>query len=351
MGLRIDIRKVSLLRRRSQMATAITGKRIFQAYRPGLRSVCASAQQLRESYHEKGYAVIRNAICPSLVAETQEHVEWLMDRYPGVPPEKLQHPLSFVDPFWLRLVSEPQLVDLAETYLGTGDIALFVSHYVCKMPGSGQQVKWHQDASYFDVESSTPGALAEPLNLWLPVDRATQHNGCLQVIPGSHKRGSMEVQSTDSGDVLGSTVAQDVDESTAEFIELEPGDVSIHHPLLLHGSAKNTSEARRCGLNIRYISTGTKVKQDLGDDLFLMRGQPQTEVNKYRPYPRYEAGKHMPFDGCEDWNAVKLTRQGEGVPEFGPEDELKREKLANYFVKLSAQVAQNQRRRLVDHGL
>ena len=200
-----------------------TGKRIFQTYRPGLRSVCASAQQLRESYHEKGYAVIRNAICPSLVAETQEHVEWLMDRYPGVPPEKLQHPLSFVDPFWLRLVSEPQLVDLAETYLGTGDIALFVSHYVCKMPGSGQQVKWHQDASYFDVESSTPGALAEPLNLWLAVDRATQHNGCLQVIPGSHKRGSMEVQSTDSRDVLGSTVAQDVDESTAEFIELEPG--------------------------------------------------------------------------------------------------------------------------------
>ena len=69
--------------------------------------------------------------------------------------------------------------------------------------------------------------------------------------------------------------------------------------------------------------------QDLGDDLFLMRGQPQTEVNKYRPYPRYEAGKHMPFDGCEDWNTVKLTRQGEGVPEFGPEDESKREKLVS----------------------
>jgi len=326
-------------------------KRIFRAYRPGLRSVCASAQDMRQSYEEKGFAVIRKAIHPDLVAETQQHVEWLMDRYPGVPPEKLQHPLSFVDPFWIRLVSEPQLLDLAQTYLDTTDIALFVSHYVCKMPGSGQPVKWHQDASYFDVEGSKPGALAEPLNLWLAVDHSTKTNGCLQVIPGSHKRGSMEVASTDSRDVLGSTVAEEVDESTAEFIELEPGDVSVHHPLLLHGSAKNDSNERRCGLNIRYIHTGTKVVQDLGDDLFLMRGAPQPDINSFRPYPRYSAGRHMPFEGCEEWNDAKLSMQGAGVAEFGPEDELKREKLAEYFVQLSAQVALNQRRQLIDHGI
>ena len=47
------------------------------------------------------------------------------------------------DPFWLRLVSDPRLLDIAEQYVGS-DIALFQSHYICKEPRDGQVVLWHQ---------------------------------------------------------------------------------------------------------------------------------------------------------------------------------------------------------------
>ena len=108
---------------------------------------------------------------------------------------------------------------------------------------------------------------------------------------------------------------------------LVSGDISLHHPAILHGSGPNLSDSRRCGLNIRYISTSTKVIQDVGDDLFLMRGSPVEGINKYRPWPKYSPQEHMRFQGCEEWNEDKKLRQGKGIDELGSEEEEKRRKL------------------------
>ena len=75
----------------------------------------------------------------------RRHVDRLLKG--NVKPENIAHQEQPNDPFWLRLVSDDRLLDVAEKFIGS-DIALFASAYVCKPPREGKPVLWHQDGSY-----------------------------------------------------------------------------------------------------------------------------------------------------------------------------------------------------------
>ncbi len=258
----------------------------------------------RRRYEEEGYAVVRGVLDAPLVAEASRHVEWLLEKNPGVRPEQLHHPLMKDDPFWVRLVSDVRLLDVAEEFIGP-DIALFSSHYISKPPFDGQAVLWHQDGSYWPLEPM------EVVTLWLSIDHSTPENGCLRVIPRTHTRGLMALEPrTDVANVLSSGLAPALaDEARAVDVVLAPGDVSVHHPNLIHGSNANLSPRRRAGLTIRYIPATTRVtSEDFFPNLFFFRGSPVPGVNSYRPWPRYVGGKHMPFRGCEGWNGRDSVR-------------------------------------------
>src|SRR5688572_23864064 len=95
-------------------------------------------------YERDGYVIFRNVIDADLIAEARSHVEWLMAQHPDLKPEALHHQLMTNDPFWVRLISDDRLLDIAQRFIGP-DIALFASHYLCKMPHTGAPVLWHQD--------------------------------------------------------------------------------------------------------------------------------------------------------------------------------------------------------------
>lgn len=106
--------------------------------------------RLVEQYNRDGFIVLRNVLDPQLIDECRQHVDFLLKKFPSIPQEHLHHPIMRNDPFWVRLVSDARLLDLA-TLLGssfmpsTGDVALFSSHYFCKPPKTGMAVLWHQD--------------------------------------------------------------------------------------------------------------------------------------------------------------------------------------------------------------
>jgi len=81
-------------------------------------------------------------------------------------------------------------------------------------------------------------------------------------------------------------------------IVLAPGDVSVHHPNIIHGSNANTSSQWRRGGTYQYIPTTTRILNEAWAS-FLFRGQAVAGVNAYRAFPKYIAGKHFPFRGCE----------------------------------------------------
>ena len=260
-----------------------------------------------EQYERDGYAIFPDVLDAELIGEASDHVAWLQARRPDLRPEQLGHTLMTHDPFWVRLVSDDRLLDLAEAFLGP-NIALFASHYICKPPFSGQPVLWHQDGSYWPLEPM------EVITFWLAVDESTPTNGCMRVIPGTHRMSLQELRpNTKIANVLASEMDPAlVDEAKAVDLTLRPGGVSVHHPNIVHGSNANTSPKRRCGLTIRYIPASTRILLDspaVGPltpegrhpSAFLLRGAAVPGVNDYNPWPRYVAGEHMAFRGCERW--------------------------------------------------
>jgi hypothetical protein len=207
------------------------------------------------------------------------------------------------DPFWVRLISDPRLLDIAEVFIGP-DIALFASHYIAKPPYDGQAVLWHQDGSFWPLEPM------QVVTLWLAFDDVDVENGCMRVLPGTQNQRLLsleEMEKQDDGmNVLGTGInPAQLDESAAVDIMLKAGEVEIHHPNIIHGSNPNNSSRWRRGLTIRYIPASTRiVSEERWPSAFLLRGNAHPAVdNRYRPWPVFVGGKHMPFEGWRAWNA------------------------------------------------
>lgn len=254
----------------------------------------ATAVDVRRRYEEDGYVIFRSVLDRELIAEADAHVDWLIERNPELRPEQLGHRLSREDPFWVRLVSDERLVDIAEQFIGP-DIALFATHYICKPPKTGQPVRWHQDGAFWPLEPM------EVITLWLAVTESDPENGCLRVIPKTHTRELEGMREAEDGSVLGSEIDAQVDETDAIDLELQPGDVSVHHPNILHSSNANTSDRWRRALTIRYIPTSTKITQPDAASPFLLRGRAVEGVNAYLDAPRFRDGVHMAFSGIDSW--------------------------------------------------
>lgn len=254
-------------------------------------------ETVRAQYDREGYGVARRVLDAGLIAEAGAHIDWLLARNPTLRAEQLHHQLMTRDAFWVRLISDARLLDVAQQFIGP-DIALFASHYISKPPRDGQAVLWHQDGSYWPLEPM------EVVTLWLAVDDSTPENGCMRVIPGTHR---MEIKPhharQDQPNVLSSSLEDSVvEESKAVDVVLKAGDVSIHHPNIIHGSNANTSPRRRAGLTIRYIPATTRIKTESPPwpACFHLRGKPG--VNLCNPLPPYTPETSMVFTGWEAWN-------------------------------------------------
>lgn len=253
-------------------------------------------------YKEKGFTVIRNVINKNLLEEASFHVDWLMKRYNYLQPEHLHHPLMLMDAFWVRFITDEAILRVVKAVLGN-DIACFTSHYICKPPLVGQPVLWHQDGAYWDLLPM------DALAVWIAIDDSTPETGCLQMIPGSHKAPIQKpIRENGFENLLYSKMdEQFVDvwkhKSGVENVILKKGDISIHHPNIIHCSGKNLSNKRRCGLDTGYISTTTKVtNKEAYLRPIMVSGESRDGVNRYSSWPLYDENETIPFREKDQWN-------------------------------------------------
>jgi len=157
--------------------------------------------------------------------------------------------------FIWELASHSAIVDCIEALMGH-DVMVLSTHFFCKYPGTTEQfVAWHQDVTYWGLEP--PYALTA----WYAVDDSDVENGCMRVIPGSHRQGIVEHgKSARAGNQLSinQEVSVEIDESSAVDLELKAGQISLHHGHLIHSSNPNCSGRRRCGLTLRYCPPTVK---------------------------------------------------------------------------------------------
>lgn len=239
-------------------------------------------ESLRARYDRDGYLIVRDVVAPEWIRDAEAHVHATIAQHPGVPFDRLhQLPLYREDPFYLALVRQPGLLDLAEAILGP-DLALFATGYIIKSPASRLEVLWHQDGSYWPLEPM------EVCTLWLAITESTLANGCMRVIPGTQNLDLQALRERrDRESLLGNSIDDAlVDERRAVDLVLEPGDVSIHHPNLIHGSNANASPDQwRLNLVVRVIAATTRITDPNWPGVFPLRGARREDINRYLPEP------------------------------------------------------------------
>ena len=153
---------------------------------------------------------------------------------------KIGHALHDLDPVFERFSRDPKLAQVARD-IGLREALVWQSMYIFKQPGIGGEVRWHQDATFFET---TPVSVT---TFWFALEDATLANGCLWVEPGGH-RGPMRERFVREGDVtrmekLDSTPWPD--DSRAVPLEAKAGSLVCFHGLLPHYSAPNRSPVSR----------------------------------------------------------------------------------------------------------
>jgi hypothetical protein len=169
---------------------------------------------------------------------------------------------------WLAdLVRNDSIVDAIEDLYGP-NLLCWTTNFFIKEADNPAFVSWHQDSTYWGLDKP------DVVTAWVALTPSNKANGAMKFIPGSHTRDQIPHRDTFAKNNLltrGQEVAVEVDESKAVAITLEPGEISLHHVRLVHGSPPNPSHDRRIGFAIRYIPT--TVAQIAGEDsATLVRG-------------------------------------------------------------------------------
>jgi len=218
-------------------------------------------------YEREGWVVPAFSLSAARVSALQQALEALLAKNPGVRPEKLvsahiegdngegvQGVAAFLD-----LARDPEIVELVSGVIGD-DVILWGCHVFCKPPAEGYETPWHQDGHYWPIR---PLATC---TAWVALEPSTRENGCLRVIPGSHRERALHPHLREDRDDLVLSQRLDAthfDEASAVDIELQPGQMSLHDVYMIHGAAANRSPQRRTGVALRYMPATSVFERDI----------------------------------------------------------------------------------------
>ena len=204
-----------------------------------------------EAYRRDGFIFPIEVLSRSEVDQFRNAFDLLIESSREYSPKRFDRLHVYFD--WAyQIVTHKALLDVVESILGD-DILVYGTLVLAKQPHDLRYASWHQDSFYSGLHL-TPSTTA-----WIALTPSHQGNGCMRVIPGSHKLGSLEHENiADDPHMLnrrGERIKTDVDESAAVDVVLRPGEISLHESTLVHGSTPNTSDEPRIGFIVRFVTS------------------------------------------------------------------------------------------------
>ena len=221
-----------------------------------------------EQYRRDGYAVIRGLFSPAEVeaigtAIDQLHAEGVAHERSfrhgnlfynvaagddGEPIVRMAQWPSYHQPVLNGVRLEPRMAAVLDPLIG-GDCKQIINQVHWKTPGAMGDFAWHQDSRFREPKAAYRNLGSSYVQTGLAIDPHTPTSGCMRFIPGSHRRGALDLDCT--SEVLGTQMSDAVLEAVglsaddAVDLVLEPGDLALWNPFLVHGSGANRAGHRR----------------------------------------------------------------------------------------------------------
>ncbi|MDC0142570.1 phytanoyl-CoA dioxygenase family protein [Candidatus Pelagibacter sp.] len=216
-----------------------------------------SPEQIKQ-YQDKGYLAPIEALTKDEANEVKEEIEFIEKKWPNELKGLGRNYVHLISPIFDKVVHNSKILDKVEDIIGknilVGGTTLFI-----KDPDKKGFVSFHQDAKYIGFEPHNW------VTAWLAITDSNEENGCMRMYSGTHKEDlKVHNEKFNDGNLLtrGQTV-ENVPIEKTEPVILKAGQMSLHHPKIVHGSCINRSDKRRIGFVIQsYI--GTNVEQVIG---------------------------------------------------------------------------------------
>ncbi len=272
----------------------------------------AAAPGLEDRYRDEGCVFPVDVLSEAEAAAYRRRLEELERRAAGSKlgnKTQLNYPhviFGFAD----EIVRHPRILDVVESFLGP-DILVWGGTFFVKEPHTASFVSWHQDLRYWGLDDEDGQVSA-----WLALGPVTRENGCMRIVPGSHKGGLLAHRDTfDDQNFLtrGQEVDAEIDEGEVVHVELRAGQASFHHGRLLHGSGPNGSDERRIGFAINYIAPHVHQTVAKEDFAMLVRGEDRYGHFEQVPPPQADLAPE-----ALAWHARILAAQNEVLYDGAP---------------------------------
>ena len=238
-----------------------------------------SSNQLKQ-YEDKGFVSPIDIFSKDRANEIRNELELIEKKMPSELDKSGRYNAHLISPLLDKVTHDPKILDVVQSIIGENILVCGTTLFI-KNPNEKGFVSYHQDAKYIGLE---------PYNwvtAWVAITDSNEHNGCMRMWSGSHKDNlKNHDQMFNEGNLLtrGQTVNNVPTNETTPLI-LKAGQMSLHHPTVVHGSDLNKSNDRRIGFVIQsYI--GTNVKHVLGiNSVQLARGIDRFNYHKRNNRP------------------------------------------------------------------
>ncbi len=233
-----------------------------------------TSNQLKQ-YEDEGFVSPINIFSKEKAKEIRNEIELIEKIMPEELEKSGRYNAHLISPLLDEVTHNSKILDAVESLIGKNILVCGTTLFI-KNPYEKGFVSYHQDAKYIGLEPHNW------VTAWVAITDSNEKNGCMRMWSGSHKDDLKDHnQMFNEGNLLtrGQTV-NNVPKEKVKSLILKAGQMSLHHPKVVHGSEQNESNDRRIGFVIQsYI--GTNVKQVLGiNNVQLARGLDEYDYHK-----------------------------------------------------------------------
>jgi ectoine hydroxylase-related dioxygenase (phytanoyl-CoA dioxygenase family) len=159
-----------------------------------------------------------------------------------------------LDPSFRAYMRKPVFRSITRRLIGES-VAVYRAMFLNKPAHGGSELRWHQDGTDWRNESSVWGlTIAPKVTIWTALDPATVENGCVEIVPGTHR----DVVGEHPGSISDEAATEIVASRGSVFLELDPGEAVLLHNWTMHRSAVNQTDRPRRGFSVCYIDGSSR---------------------------------------------------------------------------------------------